>query len=183
MRRIGVEPDPETASVARGRAGLEIIEAGLPLLPFDTGSFDAVICINVIGTMGVPDDDEALRELQRVLRPGGLLVLMVGAYDWLRSSHDRVARNRWRFTTRELHRMLGEDGFRVGRVSYRVCLPLPVAIIARLAPWRSATRTDVQPMNATVNRLLRAVVTAEDAMMRRTGLPAGLSVFAVSRGL
>ena len=42
-------------------------------LPFATASFDLILCSHVLGH--VPDDRKALRELRRVLRPHGLLLL------------------------------------------------------------------------------------------------------------
>lgn len=42
-------------------------------LPFPDGSFDAVVC--AFGLMFVPDKPRALREMRRVLRPGGTLLL------------------------------------------------------------------------------------------------------------
>jgi SAM-dependent methyltransferase len=47
--------------------------AALESLPFRDGAFDAVICVGVV--MHVRDEAAALRELCRVLRPGGRLVL------------------------------------------------------------------------------------------------------------
>jgi ubiquinone/menaquinone biosynthesis C-methylase UbiE len=43
------------------------------LLPYEDASFDAAFLVTVLGE--VPDQDEALRELARVLRPGGRLVV------------------------------------------------------------------------------------------------------------
>lgn len=45
----------------------------LQALPFANGSFDLILCSHVLGH--VPDDRQALRELCRVLRPNGILLL------------------------------------------------------------------------------------------------------------
>jgi len=62
---------PETASV--GTAGGDATS-----MPFDDGSFDHVIASEVLEH--IHDDDGALAELTRVLRPGGTLAVTVPAH-------------------------------------------------------------------------------------------------------
>ena len=60
--------------VAGGRApGITWIEAPAEALPFEDRAFDAVLC--QFGLMFFDDREIALREMRRVLRPGGRLVL------------------------------------------------------------------------------------------------------------
>jgi len=72
----GIEPDPKRAAKARVRAA----EAHVPVtidiapaeaLPYPDDSFDIVVSSLVF--CSVTDPVDALRELQRVLRPGGVL--------------------------------------------------------------------------------------------------------------
>jgi ubiquinone/menaquinone biosynthesis C-methylase UbiE len=51
------------------------VEGGLPGLPFADATFDAALCIGVLAYMR--DPAESLREIRRVLKPGGVLVLQV----------------------------------------------------------------------------------------------------------
>src|SRR2546427_3781696 len=48
--------------------------------------------------LGVGSDTSALREMRRVLKPGGLLLLRVPAHDWLRGEHDRLVHTRHRYS-------------------------------------------------------------------------------------
>jgi len=63
MRRAG-ERGIENISARRGDA---------VSLPYEDGSFDAVVLVTVLGE--IPDGDTALGEIARVLRPGGRLVV------------------------------------------------------------------------------------------------------------
>lgn len=69
----------------RARAGLWNLRQGnAHSLPFETGSFDTVVC--TFGLCAIPDLDAAVDEMVRVLRPGATLILL----DHVRSS-SRVA--------------------------------------------------------------------------------------------
>ncbi len=54
---------------------LSDVHADICKLPFRDAEFDAVICNHVLEH--IPDDRLAMRELRRILRPGGVAVLMV----------------------------------------------------------------------------------------------------------
>jgi SAM-dependent methyltransferase len=67
------EPDPYMADRLQAR-GATVIPAGAESLPFDDSSFDTVVSTLVLCT--VPNVPAALREIRRVLRPGGQLLLL-----------------------------------------------------------------------------------------------------------
>jgi 2-polyprenyl-3-methyl-5-hydroxy-6-metoxy-1,4-benzoquinol methylase len=74
----GVDPDPEMLAAARSRAAREGIRAAfmegrVERLPFPDASFDVVFSVTVL--CFTRDAASAVRELARVLRPGGRLVL------------------------------------------------------------------------------------------------------------
>lgn len=72
----GLDFSPAMLARARDRApSARLVEGDAQALPFEDGSFDAVTC--AFGLMHVPDQDRALREMRRVLRPGGTAVLAV----------------------------------------------------------------------------------------------------------
>jgi SAM-dependent methyltransferase len=57
----------------RGVVNVEATQGDAQELPFENASFDAVLLVAVLGE--IPDQDAALREVTRVLRPGGRLVV------------------------------------------------------------------------------------------------------------
>lgn len=80
-RLIGVDPVPRMLAIARERAAadpngprLEFIEAPAERLPLDDGVADVVLAFDSIDHWG--DRDAGLREVVRVLRPGGRLVVV-----------------------------------------------------------------------------------------------------------
>lgn len=73
----GLDLNPGMLAVARTATpagmGVEWHEASAEDMPLPDGSFDVVLC--QMGLQFVPDKDAALREMRRVLAPGGRLVL------------------------------------------------------------------------------------------------------------
>lgn len=71
-RAIGVDLSSGMLARARDR-GLTVVQGSITALPFADASFDTVCSFKVLAH--VPDIEGALRELARVTRPGGHLVL------------------------------------------------------------------------------------------------------------
>jgi protein-L-isoaspartate O-methyltransferase len=57
----------------RGAANVTTTLGDATSLPYDPESFDAVVLVTVLGE--IPEGDTALREIRRVLKPGGRLVV------------------------------------------------------------------------------------------------------------
>ena len=119
------EPDPSMRKrldinvVARG-VKATIVDAPAERLPFDDESFDAVVSTLVL--CSVQDQQRALIEIRRVLRPGGRLVFMEHVAADPVAEPERRRRQRrfeplWKriggncHVTRETERAIGEAGF------------------------------------------------------------------------
>jgi SAM-dependent methyltransferase len=75
-RVVGVERDAfHLGEAARLYPWLTVVEGDATALPFDDGSLDAVVMLDVLEH--VPEPRAALTEARRVLRPGGVILLSV----------------------------------------------------------------------------------------------------------
>ena len=166
-----------------------LVQASATALPFAAQSFDFVTSFDVLVQLPGADADEmALREMYRVLKPGGVAFVRAAAYQWMRSQHDEALHSQRRYTTRELEAKLQTAGFVVRRSTYANCLLLPVAALHRLLLkplGLAASGSDVQPLpphwqwlNGIFTRLLRAEAKWLQAPHRR--LPFGLSAICIA---
>jgi ubiquinone/menaquinone biosynthesis C-methylase UbiE len=75
----GVELSPAMLALARQRAAdhglkVDLCEGDAQALPFDDASFDTAVC--TLSLCAIPDPVAAIAEMGRVLRPGGLMLLL-----------------------------------------------------------------------------------------------------------
>ena len=84
---FGFDLTQEGARRARHR-GRPAVQANIERIPYATGTFDVATSFDVL--QSVPDDRAALREMARILRPGGYAVLNVSALELLRADHAEV---------------------------------------------------------------------------------------------
>ena len=145
----GVDADPAMLAAARSRAGqqglaIAFAEGHLEHLPFADASFGLVVAMTVL--CFVPDAGGAVREMTRVLRPGGRLVIgelgRRSAWAGLRRVRGRLGSPTWkraRFrTASELRALMSEAGIEVDVMRGAVFYP-PIGLFARLLapadPW------------------------------------------------
>ena len=93
--------------------------------------FDVVTALDMLEHLD--DDARAVREIARVLKPGGYLVAWVPAYEFLWSEHDDAVGHRRRYVREGLERVLKGAGFHVERCAYTMTAVLPAAVGMRLA--------------------------------------------------
>lgn len=119
---------------------IDLAVARSQALPFPDDTFDVVTCITVLAF--VPDTDNALREMARVLRPGGRLVIGdLGRWSlwavrrrirgWFGAKLWRTARFR---TAKELAALAAGAGLIVGPVQGAIFFPPWVTLARVMAP-------------------------------------------------
>ena len=170
----------EGLAYARSMGLRRLVQGDIAALPFCSGSFDAVVSLDVIVHFPRGGEDQPVAEFARVLAPGGLLVLRVSALDVLRSRHSQFTCERQRFTRKRLTELAARHGIRVLRCTYANSILFPVAL-AKFRLWepltRQAPQSGVQPGTGWVNHMLQAALAAEGAWLGAgLNLPVGQSL-------
>jgi len=187
----GFDASDEALSRARRKApSADLYRSDLCDPEIRADALDLVVSLDVLPATGA---DASLGGLQRMverLAPGGLLVLNLPAYAWLRSEHDAAVGQRERFTAGKVHSMLGVLGLEPARLTYRLCALLPLVVLWRLAGkarlrrrGSAGARSDLHAVpRRAVDQVLFRIVAAENRLIAHgVPLPWGSSVFAIGR--
>ena len=180
-RTIGVDLSEEALRFCRTR-GVTVARGSVLSLPFPDAAFDAVTSFDVLYHAWVEDDRAAVREVARVLRPGGVFLVRVPALRVLWGAHDEAVLSRHRYTRAEVRRLLEAEGLAVERISYANFLLFPL-LFARRTLDRLTGRhgSDVGFLPAPLEWTFRNLLGLEARMFRGLSLPVGASVFARAR--
>ncbi len=150
-------------------------------LPFRADTFDAVIALDLLEH--VENDAEILREIERVVRPGGLVLLSVPAFRFLWSRHDEALHHVRRYRAAEIGARMRDAGFRILKISYAMFLLfLPIALYRlgeRAFGSGNEPQTTLKRVPATVNRLLYGLLCLEARWLQVGTFPFGVSIVGV----
>ncbi len=187
---IGIDPIPLAIEFCRQRQHSMLSLASATDLPFANESFDLVTSFDVLVQIpGEGTDDQSIREMFRVLKPGGIAFVRGPAYSWMRSGHDEALDTVRRYTLGQLCGKMEGFGFEVLRKTYANSLLFPAVALRRLVFKRlglADSGSDVKPLPPSLewlNRLLKKFLLAEAAFLRNpnAAFPFGLSVICIAR--
>jgi SAM-dependent methyltransferase len=181
---VGIELTP--AGLAVGRAHRRrLVRGTVTALPFPDGLFDLATSFDVLYCLEDQAEAEALREMWRVLRPGGLALFNVAALDVLHGSHSTLTAEVRRYTKARLRSRLLGAGFVVTRLTFANMLLFPPALAVRTLERLTgraerASEADLQVPRGLINAILDWGLTVEHAWLRAANLPIGTSLMAVA---
>lgn len=177
------DASPEAIKFAKKR-GVAVKLGSVEKIPFKDERFDVVTCVDVIYHKQIEDDLLALKEIRRVLKPGGVLVLRVPANKFLMSAHDQHVHTARRYSKQELMTKIARSGLKLQLITF-VHSPIffgsLVKIFLEKARGQSDT-TSVGTVNSKLNQMLTWILDSEGRMILkglRIGMGQGLVAVAI----
>lgn len=181
---IGVDPAPEACVRAKEKGYDEVLMAPVERLPLSDGSASFVLCADVLEHV---DDAVALRELFRVLAPGGTLLLSVPAFPSLWNTNDTYSQHLRRYTRVALLDAVQSVGFTISRCTFwNMLFFLPVWCVAHIQRFRpvrtNALRNNLTLLPRWMDALLLRFLRLENRLLLRGhALPFGVTLIICAR--
>jgi len=133
----------------------------------------------------VEDEANLLNHWQRMLKPGGVLLITVPAYNFLWGGEDEISGHFRRYTRYELKRSVEAAGFDVVRASYFNTVLFPLIAMVRLGNRIFRPSIKEQSDVADTPRLLSGVLcrlfALERYLLRWMNLPFGVSILLIAK--
>jgi SAM-dependent methyltransferase len=179
---VGVDLSDDALRFVRARRATTLpLKGSIDHLPFADASFDVAVSITVLTC--VPDDGRALRELGRVLRPGGAVLLFEPAFPSLQRAHDVTVHSIHRYRKRDLGALVAAAGLRVRRATYAYSFLAPPAAALHVLERRKVAAGGDQGSDVerrALDRVFAPLAVAERRWLARRNLPVGTSLAVVA---
>lgn len=178
---IGVDKSDEALKFAKTRG--KVIKGDIANLPFGDKTFDLVVCLDVLYHRWV-NTKKAFLEIERVVKPGGILLIREPSFDWFKSSEDIASQTKHRFTTKELKRELMQP-FNILKLTYINFFLFPIAFLKRFPEIIGLRKkrgiSDASSISPFLNSLFFNIFQAELILLNYVNFPFGTSVLCVAR--
>lgn len=180
-RVYGLDSSKKAIEYCRKRGLKNLVLGSAEKVPLPSDSFDIVTILDVLEHT---DDQRTLKEIKRLLKKGGLLILTVPALPWLWSKWDKVLHHKRRYTLGGLRNALGSHGFQVIKIFYLyLFLVIPAFIIRKIKQRLFDKRypSDFDLSNSVLGFLLNQLAKLEFIIAHKGLIPFGTTLLAVAR--
>lgn len=180
---IGIDISDEALKYAKKRGKVE--KGDITKIQFKDKSFDVVVCLDVLYHFWVKEDMVAIRELHRILKKNGVLLLREPAFEWLRGNEDVVGYTRYRYSTNDVKEKLTHLNFKILKLSYVNFFLFPLVLLKRfpvvIGLKKESAISDIYRLNSFVNYFLSLFMYVEVFILKYIDLPYGSSAICVAR--
>lgn len=144
--------------------------------------FDVITCLDVLEH--VPNPQEALAEMKRVLKDAGRIIITVPAFRFLWSQHDEALCHLRRYQKDALLRDIHEAGLKADRIGYFFFMSFfavaPIRIMRKFLVSKERPHSDTTTLPPKLlNEFLKFLFNVEMKIADKIKLPFGTTLYAV----
>jgi len=172
-------------ALARRLTNLPIIQFDIRNCPLPEACIDAVTCLNVLEH--IDEDEKALSEIFRILKPGGIAHIEVPAGKKLYDTYDEHLMHHRRYAQSDLLKMAHKVGFKVSYTTHLGFLVYPAfwlvkkrsRLLRGLTHEQKVSRVSGQMDKTHKSKLLQFIFKIENNLSTYVKFPFGIRVIAV----
>jgi SAM-dependent methyltransferase len=176
----GVDVSDDAIRYCAGKGFGYVKKGDVCALPFDDGIFDVVLATDIIEH--VDDDDLALAEIARVLKPGGRVLITVPAFGSLWGLQDEVALHKRRYRIMPLLKQLKRVGLKpLRRYYFNYLLFGPIWLARQLIRiLRVRVDSENEINTPALNQILKAIFLLDTLTAPTLRMPFGVSILVMA---
>ena len=177
---FGIDNSSEAIAFCKKRGHKNIRLGNIEKLPYKKNTFSAITALDVLEHV---DDNKALLEIDRVLRPDGLLIATVPAFNFLWSKWDEVLYHKRRYTKDSLTKTLKKNNFKIVKISYIYSFLLIPALLIRSLKnifYKDYYPSDFILSNKVLNSVCGLIADFEKIFIINFKIPFGTSLIVVA---
>jgi SAM-dependent methyltransferase len=175
--RIGLDISEAAVKIGKEK-GLNLVQADLNKgIPFPDDTFETVLALDIVEHL--ESEQDTLKEIHRVLKKEGKLILNVPACMSLWSYHDKVNMHKKRYKKEEVLKATKLAGFKKKTLSYWNSTLFPAVYLSvKLRNLTKNKESHLKEINPFVNKILFNILKIENKLIKKgVSLPFGVSVF------
>jgi 2-polyprenyl-3-methyl-5-hydroxy-6-metoxy-1,4-benzoquinol methylase len=148
-------------------------------------AYDVIITMDVLCHSTIVSEEDVYKKFHTALKPGGLLIVNLPAFEMLKRQHDRAVHTKKRYTKSPTVKEIKKIGFAIERGSYRVAFLFGIMLVKKTIEritHDASMHSDLTPLPRWLNAVLLFVNRLENVIVGSgIPLPVGGSLFIVCR--
>jgi SAM-dependent methyltransferase len=184
---VGAEYDRGSLEyISRKKLKIPLLRFDLVKSPLHDSTFDVIVVLNVIEH--IKDDNEAIAQCYRMLKPSGVLILEVPAGENLYDSFDKYVGHYRRYNINNLEKLLEENKFYILTRSHLVFMAYPLFWISKIINKKKNISKEIgkkivrdRVLIANKNYLLKLSLIVDQVIRRFCYIPYGVRCVLTSK--
>ncbi len=178
---VGLDRSSYALSLTKKKINCPLVNGDLNGLPMRAESVGIIVAMDILEHL--EDDVGGIREFYRVLRSGGVLIVTVPAFNFLKGIQDIVTGHKRRYLRHEILNKIEQGGFEILRHSYfNFFLFFPILIGRRMISVLGVKVKSENRINfPIINFFLKTIFCIEPYLLRYFSFPFGVSILCIAK--